>query len=150
MSTGHHSIFEAKQVNPRSGKETGVTVMIKFFDGTTGDSYDREIKFHDMLVARGKATASSRYITKMLDHVFDGQEVEIFGNKGRAIAYEKADRSFADWCNFPARNNTNTSKNAVFANQVSGVNLNFHHHVARVSFECFDAPAAHPIHLCII
>ena len=93
--------------------------MIKFFDGTSGDSFDREIKFRDMLVASGKAAESLRCITKLVDRVEDGKEVEIFGNRGRAIAYEKADRSFADWCNFTARNNTDTTKNAMFANQVS-------------------------------
>ena len=70
-------------MNPRSGKETGKRVMIKFFDDTTGDSFAREVKFHEMIESSGSGPEANRFITRVVDHVFDGKQVEV-----RLISYE--------------------------------------------------------------
>ena len=57
--------------------------MVKFFDSTTGDSFAREVKFHEMIENSGNSSKANRYITRIVDHVFGGKQVEV-----RLISYE--------------------------------------------------------------
>ena len=58
--------------------------MIKFFDDTTGDSFAREMEFHELVENSGSSSEAYRYITRVVDHVFEGKQVEV-----RLISYER-------------------------------------------------------------